>query len=194
VKSKAREAAWARRCSWSTACAAGTAGSSSPREAASASDGRGQIIIRDVTAARRSRRRSRPTGSSFGLWPRSFRSPRSGSAGRSPADLHDYIGQASSWPGEAEPDTGGAGETSLVKSVAEAMTLVEQAIKYTRSLTFELSPPILYDVGFEAAVEWLAERMQETYGVPFQVSNDGKPKAMNENMGVLLFRALRSCL
>jgi signal transduction histidine kinase len=45
--------------------------------------------------------------------------------------------------------------------IKEIREHVEQAIKYTRSLTFELSPPILYDLVLESALEWLAEQTKE---------------------------------
>jgi len=43
-------------------------------------------------------------------------------------------------------------------------------------LTFELSPPILYDLGFEAAVEWLAELIQEQHGITVKVQTDRSAK------------------
>ena len=54
---------------------------------------------------------------------------------------------------------------SLAKPMEEIRKLIEESIRYTRSLVFELSPPILYDLGFEPAMEWLAEHMQQQYGL-----------------------------
>ena len=48
--------------------------------------------------------------------------------------------------------------------VAEVQDLVEQALQQTRSLTYQLSPPILYQLGLEAALKWLAENMAGQYG------------------------------
>ncbi len=72
--------------------------------------------------------------------------------------------------------------------------LIEQAIKYARSLTFELSPPILYELGFEAALEWLGEQMQEQHGFVFTFNKDDEPKPMDEEAGVFLFMSVRELL
>ena len=56
----------------------------------------------------------------------------------------------------------------LAKSTEEIRELIEESIRCTRSLVFELSPPILYDLGFEPAMEWLAEHMEKQYGLVVQ--------------------------
>jgi signal transduction histidine kinase len=52
-------------------------------------------------------------------------------------------------------------ESALYRTVAKPMEeirrLIEESIRYTRSLVLELSPPILYELGFEPTMEWLAE-------------------------------------
>jgi signal transduction histidine kinase len=80
------------------------------------------------------------------------------------------------------------------KPVEEIRRLIEESIRYTRSLIFELSPPILYDLGFEPAMEWLADHMQQQYGLVVDVENDGQPKPLDSEGRVLLFRAVRELL
>ncbi len=46
--------------------------------------------------------------------------------------------------------------------------LLECSIQDARSLIFDLSPPVLYELGFTAALEWLAERIQEQFHVPVE--------------------------
>jgi len=84
--------------------------------------------------------------------------------------------------------------TDITKSLEEILNIVEQTIKDTRSLTFELSPPILYQLGFEAALEWLVEQMYEQYGILAIFEDDKKPKPLNEDVLVLLFQAVRELL
>ena len=69
--------------------------------------------------------------------------------------------------------------------------LVGQTIQDTRSFIFEISPPILYELGFEAAVEWLAEQALKQYGFLCELENDQQPKPMEEDIGVVLFQAVR---
>ncbi len=72
--------------------------------------------------------------------------------------------------------------------------LVDEAIRDARSLTFELSPPILYELGLEPAVEWLGEQIQERYGIRTTTRDDGQPKPLHDDVRVLLFQAVRELL
>ncbi len=83
---------------------------------------------------------------------------------------------------------------SFAKPMEEVRRLVEESIRYTRSLIFELSPPILYDLGFEATMEWLAEHMEQQYGLTVEVEDDQRPKPLGNEARVLLFRAVRELL
>ncbi len=83
---------------------------------------------------------------------------------------------------------------AIAKPVEEVRRLIEESIRYTRSLIFELSPPILYDLGFEATMEWLAEHMEEQYGLKVEVEDDDQPKPLDNEGRALLFRAVRELL
>jgi len=76
----------------------------------------------------------------------------------------------------------------------EAIRLIDQTIKDTRSLTFELSPPVLHELGFEAALEWLAKQAREQHPIEIEFSDDGLPKPLGEDMRVVLFQAVRELL
>jgi PAS domain S-box-containing protein len=83
---------------------------------------------------------------------------------------------------------------SLARPMEEIRRLMEESIRYTRSLIFELSPPILYELGFEPAMEWLAEHMQKQYGLVVEVEDDLEPKPLDNEARALLFRAVRELL
>ncbi len=109
-------------------------------------------------------------------------------------DLHDNIGQILAI---SKIKLGGVRELvspSFAKQLDEIHEFIEQTIQYTRSLTFELSPPILYEVGFEAAVEWLAERIQELHNISVKFEDDKQPKPLEEEIRFLLFKAVRELL
>lgn len=110
-------------------------------------------------------------------------------------ELHDHVSQILAM---AQIKLGAlresASSTGLAAPIDEVRRLIEQTIQYTRSLTFELSPPLLYDLGFGAAVEWLAEMMQEQSGLRIEVRVDNGPKPLDEEIKVLLFHAVRELL
>jgi signal transduction histidine kinase len=61
-------------------------------------------------------------------------------------------------------------------------------------LTFELSPPVLHELGFAAAVEWLGEQMEKVHGFTFAFYNDEEPKPVDEEVGIFLFTSVRELL
>lgn len=78
--------------------------------------------------------------------------------------------------------------------VQEVVELVEQANQSARSLTFQLSPPILHDLGFEPALQWLVEDVARTYRLEISLEGPEDPSPLSERIRVLLFRAVRELL
>ncbi len=88
-------------------------------------------------------------------------------------DLHDHIGQALA----VSKIKLGVLQRSVTapdqaKPLGEVRELIEQMIQDTRSLTFELSTPVLYELGFEAAVEWFAKHVRSQHGIMVDVQQD----------------------
>jgi signal transduction histidine kinase len=79
-------------------------------------------------------------------------------------------------------------------SVDGAVELLEQAITDARGLIFELSPPILYDLGLKEALGWLAEDLQKRHGIKVEVSDDGADKRLDDAAKGVVFRAVRELL
>ncbi len=71
---------------------------------------------------------------------------------------------------------------------------LKESLDAARSLTFELSPPVLYDVGLAAALEWLGRWMQAKHGLTVLVHADRVAEPENEDVRILLFRATRELL
>ncbi|MGD0551204.1 MAG: PAS domain S-box protein [Sedimentisphaerales bacterium] len=110
------------------------------------------------------------------------------------AELHDHIAQnlaiskikLESLKSDAKP--------GLAKSFKEVINLISQTIDTSRSLTFEISPPVLYELGFEAAVGWLVRQTRQRFGLDVEFINDEKPKPLNADIRILLFQAVRELL
>jgi PAS domain S-box-containing protein len=107
-------------------------------------------------------------------------------------DLHDNIGQMLALTriklGVLRNTIPGNGREDAVNGIIE---LIDQSISYTKSLSFELSPPLLYDIGIEATIEWLAEQMQRQHYILFYCENDGSPKPLTKDVSILLFQTVR---
>lgn len=111
------------------------------------------------------------------------------------ADLHDDVGQLISLVSiklrELQEHAGGRAAAGLLAEVAE---LTRRARERVSSLTFELSPPLLYDVGFVATAEWLAENLRQRYGLHTTITRHGEEPDLDEATRVTLYRVLRELL
>ena len=72
--------------------------------------------------------------------------------------------------------------------------MLDQALGDVRSLTIEISPPVLYDLGLAPALEWLADNMRERYGLNVAFSCHGHESRLDENLEITLYRCARELL
>ena len=79
-------------------------------------------------------------------------------------------------------------------TLAEIRELLDLSIHDARSLIFELSPPVLYELGLGAAIEWLGEQFQARYGISCRVVADQGEAPVNIEIEIILFQALRELL
>ena len=80
------------------------------------------------------------------------------------------------------------------KDLGDLRELVSGASRLVRSLTSQLSPPVLSDLGLIPALRWLADEMEGTYSLRVEVEDDGLPKSLTAGESVVLFRAVRELL
>jgi len=109
-------------------------------------------------------------------------------------DLHDGLSQTIALVkvklSALRPDLG----EPLARSLDEIVGLVEQADGSARSITFELSPPVLHDLGLGPALEWLVENLRTRYGIEIALEVAGGPEPADEKTRVILFRSIRELL
>jgi signal transduction histidine kinase len=111
------------------------------------------------------------------------------------SDLHDHIGQALTvirsrlWQMQ-----GNAVFSGMEKDIEETLSLLDQTIQSTRTLTFEISPPVLYDLGLEAALQWLCRQFQKKHGLPVQMTSDGAGPPLPLDIQVTVFRSVQELL
>lgn len=109
--------------------------------------------------------------------------------------LHDQIGQVLAL---AKIKLGALQAVDTAEECRQAAgrirELLEQAISSSRTLTFELSSPVLYELGFESAVQALCERFQQQHGLRIEFVSDREPKPLADDVRILLFRAIRELL
>lgn len=110
--------------------------------------------------------------------------------------LHDQVGQLLI---TSKIKLGTLKNTTADDQVAQVLTdvchAIDQAIRDTRTLTFDLSSPILQELGLEAAVaEWLSEEIERKHGIAVEFEDDGRPISLDDDLAALIFRDVRELL
>jgi PAS domain S-box-containing protein len=72
--------------------------------------------------------------------------------------------------------------------------LLDQCLAESRSLTVELSPPILNEAGLGPGLQWLARQMEEKHHLHVEVDVDSAAEPTCEVKRVFLFQAVRELL
>lgn len=110
------------------------------------------------------------------------------------AALHDQVIQMLALSRIKIETLKGSHNHNPIKQIDEISRLLEQAILSSRSLISELSPPILYMLGLEAAIEWLGEQVLGKNGIRFDFEYDGHPNPLQDNVRIILFLTVQELM
>ena len=107
--------------------------------------------------------------------------------------LHDHIQQLLVAAKFRVTILGRLGDDVIKQASKEVEELIDDSIVASRSLTAELSPPILHEAGLNAGLQWLARRMPEMQGlfVELELEEDGD---LPQDIKLLLFESVRELL
>lgn len=84
-------------------------------------------------------------------------------------------------------------DPSRKKPLQDIEEMLKQSLESSRTLVVELSPPVLYESGLLAALEWLSDQMLKNHGLQVEFScslNESVP----EDVSVLLFSIAKELL
>jgi signal transduction histidine kinase len=108
-------------------------------------------------------------------------------------ELHDYLAQllvaSKLKAGQLDDHVDGRAQ-ALIRELRE---MLNEALRYTRTLVAELSPTILYEAGLFAAVKWLGAQMAQ-HGLKVEVEMRGPAITLGEDQAVLVFQTVRELL
>jgi signal transduction histidine kinase len=111
------------------------------------------------------------------------------------ADLHDYLQQTLVLAKIklAQSKRHMPSDSSWGQFLREADDALGDALRYTRTLVAELSPPVLRDQGLAAGFTWLAEFMKK-HELSVTVSAPSEVIHLPEDQAILLFQSVRELL
>jgi signal transduction histidine kinase len=109
--------------------------------------------------------------------------------------LHDQVGQALALlAGKLDELETPGGPPQHARAIAEMRALLARTIEATRALTFDLASPVLHQLGLEAALRGLGERLQRRHGVGFRFDAGRKRRPSSEATNVIVYRCVRELL
>jgi PAS domain S-box-containing protein len=79
-------------------------------------------------------------------------------------------------------------------ALASLRDLLRQSVDAARTLVADLGPPILHDVGMDAALEWLARTMHDNHGLDVSLRLEVDIPAQSEDVRSVLFECVREAL
>ncbi len=79
-------------------------------------------------------------------------------------------------------------------STTSMITTLDRVIEDIRTLSFELSPPVLEHLGLLSALRWLAEHMGQRYNAQISVADDSREPPLSTEERTVVFRAVRELL
>ena len=153
--------------------------------------------IRDITNRKRNEEKLREYQESLRQLANQLNATEERERKKFAAELHDHIGQSLVL---AKFQLGRLGELAnnldenVRSSIERLDDTIDQAIHETRSLTQDLSPQVLYELGFDAALEWLAENMQDRYDLVCHIEGGKQPSPLNGDAAVVAFQTVRELL
>ncbi len=78
--------------------------------------------------------------------------------------------------------------------VAETLAIIDETMGQARNLSFELFPPVLHEVGLEAALSWLGHSFSERTGIICTLTAEGQGPELNEDIRTMAFQSVRELL
>jgi PAS domain S-box-containing protein len=108
--------------------------------------------------------------------------------------LHDHLQQLLVGAKFRAAILGRAGDELVRKGVAEIEAMLDGCIEASRSLTAELSPPILHEAGIVAGLQWLSRWMADKHGLIVDVSFEEDLPPLADDVKLLLFESVRELL
>ncbi|MCP5144974.1 MAG: PAS domain S-box protein [Gammaproteobacteria bacterium] len=78
----------------------------------------------------------------------------------------------------------------------DALTILSRTINRTRKLMYEISPPLLYELGIAAALEWLLEQLADSARVEtnLNIDNTLTRVRISSDIEILVFQSVRELL
>lgn len=84
--------------------------------------------------------------------------------------------------------------TSVKKTIDYTSVLLNKAIEESRTLTYDLSPPILYELGLVPAIKWKLEQFEENFSIKTSLKVESSTEDLKKEYKIFLYRIIGELL
>jgi len=110
-------------------------------------------------------------------------------------NLHDSLGQTLSLvyiklSSIINEDT----NSKMKRTLQETSELLNKAITESRILTYDLSPPVLYELGLIPAFKWKLEQIEEKYKIKTMLTGESPKISIKKEFNIFLYRIVAELL
>ena len=87
-----------------------------------------------------------------------------------------------------------ARDSEVSDTIESAAELIAKAIEASRTLTYQLGPPVLQKAGFFSALRWLACELRKLHELHVTIDAEDTEPALSEEIKAMLFQSVRELL
>jgi len=84
--------------------------------------------------------------------------------------------------------------SKMKKTLQETSELLNKAITESRILTYDLSPPVLYELGLIPAFKWKLEQIEEKYKIKTVLTGESPKISIKKEFNIFLYRIVAELL
>jgi PAS domain S-box-containing protein len=110
-------------------------------------------------------------------------------------NLHDHLTQSLAMTkiklAEIEKKTP---SNEIKQNLKEAGKYLDESIRNSRNITYELSPPVLYELGLSEAVEWLMKKIESTNDIKTVFESKLGEISISNDERILFYRSINELL
>jgi signal transduction histidine kinase len=106
-------------------------------------------------------------------------------------DLHDGICQTLAVAKIKIESLIGNHEYQNKTSLSEIISTLETIISDTRTMSLNVSPPLLFELGLESALEWLVDSFKKTNNINFNLNIPQEKIKVSEDIRVLFYQCIK---
>ena len=80
------------------------------------------------------------------------------------------------------------------KLISETSNILQDAINETRNITYELSPPVLYELGLVPAISWKLDEIEKSNKIKTSLTDQSKSYDLDEKEQIIIYRSINELL